>query len=71
MLVLSRKREQRIALRQGDRIIGYLMPIEIRGDKVRLGLQFDGDITILREEILLAQERSGAAKSALDLQRVA
>ena len=54
MLVLSRKRNEVIKI--GDEII--ITVVEIRGDKVRLGIQAPRDVRIDREEIynrLMAQ----------------
>ena len=47
MLVLSRKKDEKIVI--GDNIT--LMVIEIRGDKVRLGIDAPRDVTVHREEI--------------------
>jgi carbon storage regulator len=47
MLVLSRKKDEKIVI--GDSIT--LMVIEIRGDKVRIGIEAPRDVTVLREEV--------------------
>jgi len=47
MLVLSRKKGERIVI--GDSI--SLIVIEIRGDKVRLGIEAPRDLTVHREEV--------------------
>lgn len=47
MLVLSRQRDQQIVI--GDEIV--VTVIEIRGDKVRLGIQAPPHITVHRREI--------------------
>lgn len=47
MLVLSRKKDEKIII--GDKIT--LMVIEIRGDKVRLGIEAPKDVTVHREEV--------------------
>lgn len=47
MLVLSRKRDEVIVI--GDSI--KLMIVDIRGDKVRLGISAPVDIPIHREEV--------------------
>lgn len=50
MLVLSRKRNEIIVLGEGeDQII--LSVIEIRGDKVSLGIEANQKITIHRKEV--------------------
>ena len=48
MLVLSRKNQQ--VIRIGDEII--LKIVEIRGDKVRLGIEAPEHVHIVREELL-------------------
>ena len=53
MLVLSRKKDEKIVI--GDNIT--LMVIEIRGDKVRLGIDAPRDVTVHREEIYDAIKR--------------
>jgi len=53
MLVLSRKKDEKIVI--GDSIT--LMVIEIRGDKVRLGIEAPRDVTVHREEIYEAIRR--------------
>ncbi|MEX2285829.1 MAG: carbon storage regulator CsrA [Planctomycetaceae bacterium] len=47
MLVLSRKKDEKIII--GDNIT--IMVIEIRGDKVRLGIDAPKDITVHRQEV--------------------
>ena len=47
MLVLSRKKDEKIVI--GDNIT--LMVIEIRGDKVRLGIDAPKDVSVHREEV--------------------
>ena len=53
MLVLSRKKDEKIVI--GDSIT--LMVIEIRGDKVRLGIAAPRDVTVHREEVYDAIRR--------------
>lgn len=53
MLVLSRKKDEKIVI--GDTIT--LMVIEIRGDKVRLGIDAPKDITVHRQEVYEAIKR--------------
>jgi carbon storage regulator len=57
MLVLSRKKDEKIII--GDNIT--LMVIEIRGDKVRLGIEAPKDVSVHREEVYEAilKERTG------------
>lgn len=47
MLVLSRKKDETIVI--GDNII--VTVVEIRGDRVRLGIEAPKDVTIHRREI--------------------
>lgn len=57
MLVLSRKKDEKIII--GDQI--KVMVIEIRGDKVRLGIDAPKEVTVHREEVYEAikREQSG------------
>jgi carbon storage regulator len=50
MLVLSRKKHEAVIITVGDQRI-RVMPVDIRGDKVRLGFAAPKDVTIHREEI--------------------
>jgi carbon storage regulator len=50
MLVLSRKKGESIQI--GNDIL--LTVVEIRGDKVRLGIQAPRDVTVHREEVVRA-----------------
>lgn len=56
MLVLSRKKDEKIMI--GESIT--LMVIEIRGDKVRLGIEAPRDVAVHREEVYDAIKRDGA-----------
>jgi carbon storage regulator len=47
MLVLSRKRDQQIII--GDGIV--VTVVEIRGDKVRLGIEAPTDVPVHRKEV--------------------
>ncbi len=60
MLVLSRKKNESIIIRDDIRV----MVIEIRGDKVRLGIEAPQDVPVHRSEVYEAIKRSEAAKSA-------
>jgi carbon storage regulator len=53
MLVLSRKTNEKIVI--GDDI--FVTVIEIRGDKVRLGIEAPSDVDVHREEIYDAIQR--------------
>ena len=56
MLVLSRKKDEKIMI--GDDI--SLMVIEIRGDKVRLGIDAPKHVAVHREEVYEAIKREQA-----------
>lgn len=62
MLCLSRKTNE--VIRIGDHI--KIMVIEIRGDKVRLGIEAPQDVRVHREEVYDAIKRESAAASAAD-----
>lgn len=53
MLVLSRKKDEKIII--GDQI--KVMVIEIRGDKVRLGIDAPKEVAVHREEVYEAIQR--------------
>ena len=57
MLVLSRKQDEKIMI--GDSIT--LMVISIQGDKVRLGIEAPKHVSIHREEVYQAIQRSRSA----------
>lgn len=54
MLVLSRKRNESIVI--NDQIV--VTVIEVRGDKVRLGIQAPRDVPIHRSEVMAAIQRA-------------
>jgi|TARA_B100000809_G_scaffold194184_1_gene193338 carbon storage regulator len=56
MLVLSRKRDERIMI--GDEI--SLLVVDIRGDKVRLGIEAPKDVAVHRKEVYEAIQREQA-----------
>jgi carbon storage regulator len=59
MLVLSRKRDERIVI--GDNIV--ITIVDVRGDKVRLGIEAPPEIPVHRQEIVDALRRQAAAPS--------
>ncbi len=59
MLVLSRKKDERIMI--GDNI--SLMVVDIRGDKVRLGIDAPSDISVHRSEVYDAIRREQAMEA--------
>ena len=54
MLVLSRKRDERIVI--GDNIV--ITVVEVRGDKVRLGIDAPAEVPVHRQEVIDAMRRS-------------
>ena len=54
MLVLSRKRDERIVI--GDNIV--ITVVEVRGDKVRLGIEAPTEVPVHRQEVLEAMRRA-------------
>ena len=57
MLVLSRKRDERIVI--GENIV--ITIVDVRGDKVRLGIEAPAEVPVHRQEVLEAMRRSAAA----------
>jgi carbon storage regulator len=57
MLVLSRKRDERIVI--GDNIV--ITVVEVRGDKVRLGIEAPSEVPVHRQEVLDAMKRASDA----------
>ena len=56
MLVLSRKLNESVVI--NDQIV--VTVIEVRGDKVRLGIQAPRDVPIHRSEVMAAIQRAAA-----------
>jgi carbon storage regulator len=56
MLVLSRRVDQRIMI-DGGRIV--ITVVDIRNDKVRIGIDAPDDVVVHREEVQRAIERDG------------
>ncbi len=56
MLVLSRQRDESIII--GDNIV--ITIVEIRGDKVRLGIEAPTEISVHRQEVYEAIQRENA-----------
>jgi carbon storage regulator len=54
MLVLSRKRDERIVI--GDNIV--ITVVDVRGDKVRLGIEAPSEVPVHRQEVLEAMRRN-------------
>ncbi|MBB03273.1 MAG: carbon storage regulator CsrA [Rubinisphaera brasiliensis] len=60
MLVLSRQRDESIMI--GDQI--KVTVVDIRGDKVRLGIEAPNNIAVHREEVYVAIQRDRSQNSA-------
>jgi carbon storage regulator len=60
MLVLSRKRDERIVI--GDNIV--ITVVEVRGDKVRLGIEAPTEVPVHRQEVLDAMRRNSEQEKA-------
>jgi carbon storage regulator len=58
MLVLSRHRDESIMI--GDNIV--ITVVDVRGDKVRLGIDAPTDIPVHRQEVYDAIQREKSAK---------
>jgi carbon storage regulator len=58
MLVLSRKRDERIVI--GDNIV--ITVVDVRGDKVRLGIEAPSEVPVHRQEVLDALKRNAEAQ---------
>jgi carbon storage regulator len=61
MLVLSRHRDESIMI--GDNIV--ITIVDIRGDKVRLGIEAPSDIPVHRQEVYEAIQRENRKASQL------
>jgi len=62
MLVLSRQRDESIII--GDNIV--ITVVDIRGDKVRLGIQAPTEIPVHRQEVYEAIQREQLKAQGLD-----
>ena len=62
MLVLSRQRDESIVI--GDNVIVTI--VDIRGDKVRLGIEAPGEIPVHRREVYEAIQRENRRASQLE-----
>jgi len=65
MLVLSRQRDQSIVI--GDNVVVTI--VDIRGDKVRLGIEAPGEIPVHRHEVFVAIQRENRKGGALPLDK--
>jgi len=62
MLVLSRQRDESIMI--GDNVVVTI--VDIRGDKVRLGIEAPGEIPVHRREVYEAIQRENRKAGELD-----
>ena len=62
MLVLSRQRDESIII--GDNIV--ITVVDIRGDKVRLGIQAPTEIPVHRQEVYEAIQRENMRAAGMD-----
>ena len=62
MLILSRKLEESIII--GDEI--EIVVLEIKGDKVKIGVRAPAEIPVHRKEIYLAIKRENIEAAAID-----
>ncbi|MEZ6097268.1 MAG: carbon storage regulator [Pirellulaceae bacterium] len=69
MLVLSRKANEDVLIGEGKNQI-VIKICEIRGDKVRIGIDADKVIPILRREVYEALQRNIASESDLNSETV-
>lgn len=67
MLVLSRQRDESIII--GENIV--ITVVDIRGDKVRLGIQAPTEIPVHRQEVYEAIQRENMRAQGLDPEGVA
>lgn len=66
MLVLSRQRDESIVI--GDNIV--ITIVDIRGDKVRLGINAPAEVPVHRQEVYDAIQRENLKSSRLEPQDV-
>ena len=64
MLVLSRRRDESIII--ADNIV--VTVVDVRGDKVRLGIEAPSDVPVHRQEVFDAIQRENQQASKLDPQ---
>lgn len=64
MLVLSRKNGEEILIGDSIRVV----VVEVRGDKVRIGIQAPRDVSVHRKEVAeaIAKESTGKSKGTPD-----
>jgi len=60
MLVLSRKKNEQIVI--GDDVV--ITIVDVRGDKVRIGIEAPAHVPVHRHEVFLALQQAAQATSA-------
>ena len=63
MLVLSRKKNESLIIGKGDQEVTIVV-VEIRGDKVRLGVEAPKEVPVHRREVYDAIKRHEAEQAA-------
>jgi len=66
MLVLSRKKNESITIGEGDDMVTVVV-VEIRGDKVRLGVEAPKETPVHRREVYDAIKRNEETIKKMDL----
>jgi carbon storage regulator len=66
MLVLSRQRDESIII--GDKVVVTI--VDIRGDKVRLGIEAPSEIPVHRQEVYEAIQRENRGSTKMDSHEV-
>jgi carbon storage regulator len=66
MLVLSRQRDESIII--GDKVVVTI--VDIRGDKVRLGIEAPSEIPVHRQEVYEAIQKENRSSSKNDAHEV-
>jgi carbon storage regulator len=65
MLILTRRKDEAIVIHNRFGAEIRLLVVEIRGNKVRLGIEAPADVSVVREEI--GKRESGAEACAREL----
>lgn len=70
MLVLSRKRNESIVIGEGDSKV-VITVVEVRGDKVRLGIEANRDTPVHRQEVydVIEKEKENGTKNLPSLSK--
>jgi carbon storage regulator len=70
MLVLSRKRNEKIVIGEGESKV-VITIVEVRGDKVRIGIEANPVVPVHREEVynVICEEKENGTKNLLSLSK--